>query len=187
MTGYLEIILGPMFSGKTTKLVEIYNRYTKYSIPVCVINHTFDNERYTDETVMKTHNNVTIPCITTRELTTVWNFIKEQNNNKYDIILINEGQFYDDLVEVVLDMLSHGKKIYVCGLDGDFKRNKFGCILDLIPYCDSVRKETSLCNLCKNDKKPAIFTQRLTNETQQTLIGYDNYIPVCRECYDLSN
>ena len=99
-----------------------------------------------------------------------------------DVILINEGQFFPDLYDVVVDMLAHNKKIYICGLDGDFERKKFGQILDLIPLCDKVTKLTSLCSQCKNGT-PGIFSMRLTNETAQTVVGSDNYIPVCRKCY----
>ena len=65
-------------------------------------------------------------------------------------------------------MLKCGKKVYVCGLDGDFKRKKFGQILDLIPMCDKVEKLTSLCSLCKNGTR-GIFSMRLTKETEQTV------------------
>jgi thymidine kinase len=78
--------------------------------------------------------------------------------------------------------LSQGKKIYVGGLDGDFERKKFGQILDLIPMCDKINKLTSLCSICKNGV-PGIFSKRLTLETEQTIVGSDNYIPVCRSCY----
>ena len=80
-------------------------------------------------------------------------------------------------------MVQAGKKIYIGGLDGDFERKKFGSILDLIPFCDKVTKLTSLCSSCKNGT-PAIFTMRLTTDRQQTLVGTDPYIPVCRSCYD---
>jgi thymidine kinase len=80
-------------------------------------------------------------------------------------------------------MLKLNKKIYVSGLDGDFKREKFGKILDLIPMCDKVTKMTSLCSLCKNGT-PGLFSMRLTNEKEQMLIGSSNYIPVCRFCYE---
>ena len=63
---------------------------------------------------------------------------------------------------------------------------KFGQILDLIPLCDKVEKLTSLCSICKNGKK-GIFSMRLTNEKEQTVVGSENYIPVCRECYLLKN
>jgi thymidine kinase len=80
-------------------------------------------------------------------------------------------------------MLKHNKKIYICGLDGDFERKKFGQILELIPFCDKVTKLTSLCSICKNGT-PAIFSLRITNEKEQTVIGSENYLPVCRDCYD---
>ena len=81
------------------------------------------------------------------------------------------------------NLLKNGKKIYVCGLDGDFERKKFGQILDLIPLCDKVSKLTSLCSICKNGT-PGIFSKRITTEKKQTVVGSDNYIPVCRNCYD---
>jgi thymidine kinase len=99
-----------------------------------------------------------------------------------EVILINEGQFFPDLEEFVRLLLNDGKKVYICGLDGDFERKRFGTILDLIPLCDKVTKLTSLCSLCKNGT-PGIFSMRLTNEKDQTVVGSDNYIPVCRKCY----
>lgn len=183
-TGYLELILGPMFSGKTSRIVEIYKQCKFCNIPVTVINHTIDN-RYDDE-LLSTHDKIKIPCIKTNKLSDVWNMRKETDANAIlessDVILINEGQFFDDLYDVVIDMLEHNKKVYVCGLDGDFERKKFGTILDLIPHCDNVHKLTSLCSLCKNGTR-GIFSMRLTTEKEQTVIGSDNYIPVCRSCY----
>ena len=99
-----------------------------------------------------------------------------------DVILINEGQFFHDLYDSTIDMLKLGKKIYICGLDGDFEQKKFGAILDLIPLCDKVTKLTSLCSICK-DGTPGIFSMRLTGEKEQTIVGSENYIPVCRKCY----
>ena len=95
----------------------------------------------------------------------------------------NEGQFFPDLEEFVEKMLEQKKKIYICGLDGDFERKKFGQILNLIPLCDKVTKLTSLCSLCKNGT-PGIFSKRITSEKEQTVVGSDNYIPVCRSCYE---
>ena len=194
ITGYLELILGPMFSGKTSRLVEIYKQCKFCNISVTVINHTIDN-RYDDE-LLSTHDKVKIPCIKTERLSDVWtNSIDIEADlntsprvqdkfkvGKSDVILINEGQFFEDLYEVVVEMLKRDKKVYICGLDGDFERKRFGTILDLIPLCDKVTKLTSLCSLCKNGT-PGIFSMRLTNETDQTVVGSDNYIPVCRKCY----
>ena len=178
---YLEIILGPMFSGKTSKLTEIYKQCMFCSIPVAVINYALDT-RYHD-TMLSTHDKHMIPCIQTMSLAPMW----ETNTQvrSADVILINEGQFFEDLYPAVESMLKAGKKIYISGLDGDFQRKKFGQILDLIPLCDKVTKLTSLCSICKTGE-PGIFSMRLTSETQQTLIGSDNYAPVCRNCYKSS-
>ena len=75
------------------------------------------------------------------------------------------------------------KSVYIYGLDGDYRREKFGKILDLIPLCNKVKKLTALCNICRDGTK-AYFTKRITNETSQKLIGNDNYIAVCRNCYN---
>ena len=187
-TGYLELFIGSMYSGKSTRLVDIYKQCKFCNIPVTVINHIID-KRYDNE-LLSTHDQVKIPCLQASELNDLW------NNNGYEnkdlcahnavrdsnVILINEGQFFPDLYDVVVDMLNCNKKVYICGLDGDFERKKFGQILDLIPMCDKVTKLTSLCSQCK-DGTPGIFSMRLTNETAQTVVGSDNYIPVCRKCY----
>ena len=191
-TASLELFLGPMYSGKTSKLLEIYKQCSFCNIPVAVINHCADTRYH--ESMLSTHDKVMIPCIQTQKLSDIWNNIDinqtfTNNASKHiklrtaEVILINEGQFFDDLYSCVNDMLLEKKKVYVAGLDGDFERNRFGQILDLIPICDSVTKFKSLCSICKNGA-PGIFSLRLTKEKQQTLIGSDNYIPVCRKCYE---
>ena len=183
-TGYLEIFLGAMYASKTSKILELYKQYTFCSVPVIVINHAIDT-RYHD-TLLSTHDKVMIPCIQTDKISNIWS---DQESDKYqtlhdaEIILINEAQFFDDLQSCVIDMLRENKKVYIAGLDGDFERNKFGQMLDLIPMCDKVTKLTALCSLCR-DGTPGIFSLRLSDEKQQTLIGADNYIPVCRHCYE---
>jgi len=188
-TGYLELIIGPMFSGKTSELLQIYKQCKFCSIPVSIINHTID-KRYHD-TMISSHDKIMAPCLQANKLTDIWTRLQSGNesdiySNKLlrsaEVILINEGQFFSDLYEVVVDMLNHNKKVYICGLDGDFERKKFGSILDLIPLCDKVRKLTSLCSNCR-DGTQAIFSMRLTSEKEQTIVGSDNYIPVCRKCY----
>lgn len=193
---YLEVILGCMYSGKTSKLVEIYKQCKFCNISVTVINHSID-VRYDDE-LLSTHDQIKIPCIKTNKLLDLWvnDDIDLETNIEMipkikdklmvlrsDVILINEGQFFEDLEEFVKKLLGYNKKIYVCGLDGDFERKKFGQILDLIPLCDKVTKLTSLCSLCKNGT-PGIFSKRITNEKEQTVVGSTNYIPVCRSCYE---
>lgn len=176
--GYLELILGPMYSGKTSYLMNIYKQCTFCNTDVLVFNHASDN-RYSID-LLSSHDKLTIPCIKTDCLKEQ---IKLEDFEKSKVILINEGQFFKDLFEFVIYCVEvKFKHVYVCGLDGDFQRNKFGQINDLLPYCDEVKKLNSLCHNCKNGNK-AIFSHRLTNEKEQHVVGSNNYVPLCRRCY----
>tara|TARA_B100000963_G_scaffold360031_1_gene389383 strand:- start:1260 stop:1841 length:582 start_codon:yes stop_codon:yes gene_type:complete len=181
-SGYLELILGCMFSGKTSALIEIYKQNILCKKKCLVINYSGDT-RYSSSR-LTTHDKCEIPCVFTENLLELEN----NNNDEYrpdnnEIILINEGQFFPDLIPFVNKYLNERHKtIYICGLDGDYKREKFGNLLDLIPKADNYRKLKALCINCKNGTRAA-FTFRLCNETKQTLIGSDEYIPVCRDCY----
>lgn len=179
MSGYLEIILGPMFAGKTTKLIEKYRECVFLKKRVCVINYEED-KRY-DEEKLSSHDLVKIDALNLKIMTDMFAHKDVLNAEVY---LINEGQFFDDLDVVVKKLVGDmNKEVYIYGLDGDYKREKFGKMLDLIPICNKVKKLTALCNICRDGTK-AFFTKRITNETSQKLIGNDNYIAVCRNCYN---
>ncbi len=177
-SGYLALYLGCMYAGKTSKLISIYEKNQAAGISTCVINYIEDN-RYHDNK-MSTHDRKMISCLPVQKVYDVF-----ENNptllDTTDAFIINEGQFFSDLYDVVKLLINvHHKKVYVCGLDGDYKMKKFGQILDLIPLADHVEKLHAVCSLCKT---PASFTKRLTQETAQKVIGSDNYIPVCRACH----
>ena len=112
----------------------------------------------------------------------IWKEITQYILKSVKCFIINEGQFFDDLYDVVnLLVTEHNKIVYVGGLDGDFNMRKFGQMLDLIPICDKVEKLTAICSLCKNT---ASFTKRIIKDNKQVLIGSsDMYIPVCRTCH----
>lgn len=180
--GYLEVIIGPMFSGKTTRILELYRQYS-HIVPTYVINHSTDN-RYGETTHVFTHNKDSIPCTSVTKLS---EFKFNEDQKMSCVILINEGQFFEDLEEYVEKWVNeHKASVYVCGLDGDFQRKKIGSIMDIIPIADSVTKLSSVCKNC-NGMNKAIFTHRITKETAQVVIGSDNYIPVCRKCYNILN
>ena len=75
----------------------------------------------------------------------------------------------------------HEKKVFIYSLDGDYKQDKFGEVLDLIPYCDYIEKRKAICKKCKGH---AIFTNRICNDKSQVLVGANvEYEPLCRSCY----
>jgi len=174
--GYLKIILGCMYAGKTSKLINIYNMMKLSNITTMVINYEEDN-RY-DSNLLSTHDKKMIPCVKTLKLMNIVGILKPIEK----VIIINEGQFFPDLERFVKTMLTRKKHIYVCGLDGDYQMKKFGQILDIIPLCNEVEKLSAICAMCKNGTK-AYFTLRLTSEKGQKVIGAENYIPVCRNCH----
>jgi thymidine kinase len=198
--GYLEIIKGPMFSGKTTRIMDIYKQYSFCDIKTMVINYEKDN-RYSDN-MLSSHDKIMIPCIkaiTLAEVVAIADVSAKETDSlaasisgKYALefleakaILINEGQFFADIVEWVrLAVEKYHKNVYICGLNSDFKRNKFGNWLDLETISDNVVMLHSFCSRCK--KRPAIFSHRLSRETEVEVIGADCYIPVCRKCYNSS-
>ena len=173
--GYLKIILGCMYAGKTSKLINIYKMMKFSNIPTLVINYEEDN-RYHD-TQMSTHDKKMIPCVKVKELMSLYG---KMTNEK--VIIINEGQFFPDLFKFVKIMLDKDYHIYVCGLDSDYKMQKFGQILDIIPLCNDIEKLSAICSICKDGTK-AYFTKRITMELEQTVIGSENYLPVCRKCH----
>jgi thymidine kinase len=197
--GYLEIIKGPMFSGKTTRIMDIYKKYTFCDIKTMVINYEKDT-RYSDD-MLSSHDQIMIPCIKALTLQDVVNIADASAINTSSLaasvtgkhaiefleakaILINEGQFFTDIVEwVTLAVEKYHKNVYICGLNSDFKRQKFGNWLDLEAISDNVVMLHSFCSKCK--RRPAIFSHRLSKEQELEVIGSDCYIPVCRKCYNV--
>lgn len=189
--GYLELILGPMFSGKTSKLIEIYKQYAFCGINTLVINHSHDTRYDKHDSIDKqlyTHDHKHISCILSDTLESVLrNNVDLFTSSTSLAVFINEGQFFPDLSKTVLQMVrEHKSHVYIAGLDGDFQRVKFGEMLELIPFCDQVYKLQSLCVYCKDGTK-ANFSHRI-NRIQcnsQTQVGSEDfYVPLCRKCYE---
>ena len=174
MTGYLKIILGCMFSGKSTELIRRLSRYEAVGIPTLLINSSLDTR--TDNNV-KTHNNLTKSARKTKNLMSLVNSIEYLTNN---VSGIDEAQFFTDLKEFVL-YSENNKIIIIVGLDGDSDRQPFGQILECIPLCDEVVKLTAMDMLSKDGTK-AIFSKRISNNNDsKILIGADEkYLAVSR-------
>jgi|TARA_B110000259_G_scaffold96296_2_gene111392 thymidine kinase len=176
----LNIILGPMYSGKSTELLRIYNKY-KEKYRILVINHISDN-RYGKNKIY-THNKDSINCLSLLNLSEFYNYI-ESTQSEFDIILIDEAQFFNDLYDFCKSFTDIPDKIiYIFGLSSDYKREKFGQVIDLIPFADDIKHLKGICKKCKYNKE-APFTLRLNSKTEQVLVGCENeYISVCRDCW----
>lgn len=180
--GSLHIVCGPMFSGKTSFIINAYSQLIKdpRNVPI-ILNHNVDIRYDTDKHGLVTsHNGDTAKCV---RVDNIQEFLVTDDINQYTHVFINEGQFFGDLYNSVKYLVEEcNKHVYIGALDGDFNREVFGDTLKLVPFADSVTKLKSRCkyNGCTQD---ALFSYRLTNEQAQTVVGSSNYIPVCRRCY----
>jgi len=178
----LKIVIGPMFSGKTTSIIKQWKINKLKNIKTLVVNYSEDN-RYS-QTNLSSHDRVEIPCIKLSKMLEVYSLIDE-SKERIQCILINEGQFFPDLHDVVQNLLKEKHiSVFVSGLDGDYKMQKFGQILDLIPLANSVEKLHAVCYKCRGQ---ADFTMRSSGSNEQKIIGTDDiYKATCRKCHNLS-
>ncbi len=188
--GKLDIIMGTMFSGKTSYLLNKISLFIELNLKVLYINIDFDDR---SEIEYSTHN----PFLNNLDLKVRDNINKNLTMIKcrdfsnisfenYDIIMIDEGHFFDDIIKFTKKLLENKKHIIIATLIADFKGNKFGKVLDLIPICDEIIKLDSYCIECSKEKKikKAIYSKRITKNKESIDIGgSDKYIAVCREHY----
>ena len=168
----LKIVMGNMFSGKTTELIRILKRYSVIGKSIIVINSSKDVRSPDD--VLKTHDDVKFNCIKTNNLMNI-----DLSNS--EVIAIDEAQFFTNLKEFCEKTLELGKIIILVGLDGDYLQRKFGEILECVPLADEVTKLSAIC-MCCMDGTPGPFTKRIINNNQLELIGgNDMYQAVCRK------
>ncbi|KAF4039104.1 Thymidine kinase domain-containing protein [Phytophthora infestans] len=161
--GSLQLIIGPMFSGKSTELIRRIHRYQHAKLDCLVVKYLFDT-RHSEEyatsiayckalLMLSTHDKVFVEAMPVQALAEVRPFLKE-----YDVIGIDEGQFYPDLVEFCQEAANLGKVVVVAALDATFERKAFDNVIELIPTAEKVIKLNAICSSCGQD---AAFTRRL--------------------------
>lgn len=173
------MIIGPMFSGKTNTLILKHNEI-KSNKKTFVVDYNIDPKLNLTKHIIKSHDNLSIETMLLSDLSYLLeNTISEFVNSDY--IFINEAQFFPNLKKYILSMIDeYNKNIILCGLDSDFKREKFGEIWDLIPHTDNLIKLSGKCNNCNNY---SLYSHRLSCNKEQYLIESSHYIPLCRSCY----
>ena len=179
--GYLKLILGPMFSGKSTKLIELIRKYKVINYKIMIIKNGIDN-RYSDEAEIVSHNKDSEPCLSLTSLYDVYgNNDTHVQYHESKVIFIEEGQFFNDLFDFVQKSLMDDKIVFVVGLNGDSNQRNFGDIHRLLPLCDDIELLKACCKICM-DETPALFSKRIIQTNEQVHVGAaDEYIPVCRK------
>ena len=178
----LELIIGPMYAGKSSYLLSLISKYEAIGWKILTLTSTLDT-RYEKDAV-HSHNHARHDAVAVSYLG------EAVANDAYaaaKLILIEESQFFEDLVPFVLRAVEvEGKHLVVVGLSGDFNRKPFGHTLELIPFCDRITKLTALCRLC-GDGTPALFTHRTSKETSVIAVGAaEAYDALCRKHYHMN-
>lgn len=165
--------MGPMYAGKTTDILKKLKKAKETSS--ILLQYSFDN-RITDKSEVINHDKTySFPSIRTKTISDVWPIL-----TAYNLIGVDEGQFFQDL-DRCEDLANAGKNVLISALSGDYNRESFKHVVDLLAKCDNVKMLEAWCDYCG---KPAPFTLRLSQNSERILIGgKDIYRAVCRKCY----
>ena len=173
--GKIELILGPMFSGKSTRLIELMRKYV-YKAKKTIMVKFYADQRYSQKSEVVTHDLIKYDSIDCKILKDSFDTLKQ-----YDVIGIDEGQFFADLVEVCEELALMGKIVLIAALNGDFRMEPFPVIQRIIAKADKIKLLKAYCFNCHKDAK---FSLRIVQSNETVLIGAgEAYKPACRECH----
>ncbi len=174
--GWIEVICGCMFSGKTEELIRRVNRAVIARQRVTIFKPSVDI-RYDDVKVVS-HNRNAIHSVVVQKAQDILGLA-----NDCEIVAIDEVQFFDEaLIEVCMALAYKGKRVILSGLDMDFEGKPFGIMPQLMSIAEFVTKVQAICVCCGD---AASFSYRLNDMKQQILVGEkDEYEPRCRSCFN---
>ena len=176
-SGWIEVICGSMFSGKTEELIRRIRRAEIAKLNTIIFKPNIDN-RYSSNHIVS-HNQSKMESILVEDINEIL-----ENSTEMDVIGIDEAQFFsNELIPVCKKLAKDNKRVVVAGLDTDFKGIPFGPMPALMCESDFLDKLRAICVKCGN---PASFSQRLIKDLEQVLIGEtDVYEARCRNCFNI--
>lgn len=182
--GWIEVICGCMFAGKTEELIRRINVLSYARKNILVFKPQIDDRYSTTE--IASHAGSKVPCIVINEAKEILNHV----NYDTDVVAIDEVQFFDeDVVDICEYLADSGLRVMVAGLDKDFRGEPFGVLPDLLTRAEFVTKLTAVCAKCG---APATRTQRIINGKPASfndpivLVGAkEAYEPRCRHCHEI--
>ena len=175
--GWIEVIVGSMFSGKSEELIRRLRRAQIARQKVQIFKPTVD-KRYADDHIVS-HSEMRIPSRAVRSSRELLDLVEGDT----EVVGIDEGQFFDqDLPAVVNEIADRGKRVIVAGLDQDYLGKPFEPMPQLLAIAEYITKTLAICMVCGN---PANHTQRLVASGDRVLVGAEGmYEARCRVCFD---
>lgn len=176
-TGWIEVIAGCMFSGKTEELIRRLRRAKIAKQDVKIFKPKIDN-RYSEENIVS-HSEQALPSILIEDIKEILDLSKEAQ-----VIGIDEAQFFsNDIVDICNQLANEGKRVIVAGLDQDYRGVPFEPMPQLLSIAEYITKTLAICVACGN---PADKTQRKTESSERVIVGAsDIYEARCRKCHYL--
>ena len=174
-TGWIEVIAGCMFSGKTEELIRRLRRAKIAKQKVQIFKPRIDT-RYSISDIVS-HSEQSLPSILIDDINEVLNYSKDA-----EVIGIDEAQFFsNNIVNICNNLANHGKRVIVAGLDQDYRGIPFEPMPQLLAISEYITKTLAICVVCGN---PADKTQRKTTTSERVLVGAsDIYEARCRKCH----
>ncbi|NWG28161.1 MAG: thymidine kinase [Ignavibacteriaceae bacterium] len=174
-TGWIEVITGCMFSGKTEELIRRLRRAQIAKQKVKIFKPRID-ARYSENSIVS-HNEQSLPSILIDDIIEVL-----EHANDAQVIGIDEAQFFNEGIVHICNMLaSKGKRVIVAGLDQDYTGKPFEPMPQLLAIAEYITKQHAICVVCGN---PADKTQRKTSNSERVIVGAsDIYEARCRKCH----
>ena len=174
--GWIEVIAGCMFSGKTEELIRRIRRAQIARQNVAIFKPRIDTRYSSDHIVSHSES---------RLLSTVVEKSKEilELSRDAQVVVIDEGQFFDmGIVDVAEQLANQGKRVIIAGLDQDYRGKPFEPMPQLLAIGEYITKTLAICMVCGN---PADRTQRTTSSSERVLVGAkDSYEARCRKCFE---
>jgi thymidine kinase len=173
--GWIEVICGSMFSGKTEELIRRLKRAKIAQLRVEIFKPASDTRYHDEDIVSHNHNSIrSTPVLSASEILLL--------AGDCDVVGLDEVQFFDDsIVEVVDTLANQGKRIIIAGLDMDFKGNPFGSMPKLMAVAEYVTKVHAVCLQCG---AVAHYSYRIVDKEETVLIGEtESYQARCRSCF----
>ena len=174
-TGWIEVICGPMFSGKTEELIRRLVRAQIAKQKVAIFKPSTDN-RFAENYIVS-HNQRKINSIQIEKTNRILDY-----QDKADVFGIDEAQFFDkSIVQICRALANAGKRVVVAGLEKDYLAQSFGSMPDLLVDAEYITKVNAICMNCGD---PANYSHRISSEKKQIVVGEtDKYEALCRRCY----